>query len=366
MPRRRLWMNKWALTTVSILFSLGVLELGTRRFGDIQTSTGIVHLNGQPGVWARSSYLPFTLPKGVTYRAETPEFDVLYTMNKLGYRGDSPRSISKPSHMKRILIIGDSFTLGWGNSLQDTFVQKIQDSLDPDQYSVINAGFHGGHSPDSYYAYLVQEGSLLEPNIVIVVLYGGNDIRDMTENIWLETDERGAPTKLMTIQLYNDYKGELIHSPQTLRKFLPWNYRVPILNNSHAFVGITGLINRTLKVPDVKARLKRETLTDDEVWRRFDIAIESIAAWSREHGVNLLFVTIPPVGNPHADTTGIINHRIGKRYALPLIVAGPHLSKRAHYPVDRHFNELGNTILAGLIMEFLIDHRLVTPVRTEP
>ena len=174
---------------ISLLLSLVVMEIILRHYRRFKTYDEIAHLKGKPYLADYSPYLPFTLPKNVSFRHRNREFNIVYRINKHGYRGKFPQSINKPPHQKRILICGDSFTLGWGNKLKETFVQQIQDFLSSEKYSVINAAYHAGYSPDSYYAYLVKEGIKLNPDIVIFVLYTGNDVTDMLDNEWLETDE---------------------------------------------------------------------------------------------------------------------------------------------------------------------------------
>ena len=108
-----------------------MMEFILRHFDKIKTYTEIVNLKGKPYIAAHSSYLPFTLPKNISFPHRTSEFEVVYDINNYGYRGNFPRSIRKPQNRKRILIVGDSFTFGWGNDIKNTFAQQIQDCLNP-------------------------------------------------------------------------------------------------------------------------------------------------------------------------------------------------------------------------------------------
>jgi len=347
--------DRWkifGLAIVASLASLCILELGARTLGDFPTSAEFAQREGRPGIAARSPYLPFTLPKGKKVRREVGGITIPYSMNEHGYRGTAPRTIKKPRHLTRILIVGDSFTFGWGSRQYETFVQQIQDALDPDRYEVINAGYHAGYSPDSYYAYLVREAPRLAPNVLVVVLFSGNDVEDVSTNIWLATDEHGGPTRLMTTRLLHDWQGKPIHSAETLRPFWPWNYHVSILSGSHAFIGLTSHLNRALGVPDLTERLEREARKQrEDAWERIEIAIRSIARWSSSHRVHLLFVTLPPKQGADADTRELDD--LIERLELPLVEASSHLSYRNYLVNDGHFNRSGNTVVARLILDFL-------------
>ena len=94
--------------------------------------------------------------------------------NALGLRDDEVQADGR----KRILVIGDSCTFGWGVEQEDAFPQLLQQRLDrgphAGRYRVINAGVPGY---TSYHGrlYLAERGLALEP-AVVVVGYGFNDI----------------------------------------------------------------------------------------------------------------------------------------------------------------------------------------------
>ena len=178
------------LAGTALVFSLLLAELILR----LPTSSEVSHRE-HAAPFTGSDYLPFTLPRSMNYRHKTEEFDVFYRTNHLGYRGTYPTQIVCPPKRKRILICGDSFTFGWGNDHADTFVGAMQRSLGTG-FEAINAGYHAGYSPDSYYAYLMREGLELGPEVVVLVLYTANDVSDIADNLWYELDTLGAPRRV--------------------------------------------------------------------------------------------------------------------------------------------------------------------------
>jgi hypothetical protein len=308
-----------------------------------------------------SPYLPATTPKDRTFHHTTAEFDVAYHFNEYGYRGQYPQQIEKTAGSGRILVVGDSYTLGWGNDLEDTFVQKLADNLGVDGYEVINAGYRGYITPDAYYAYLQTEGMLLEPDIVIVVLFSGNDITEMRDNVWLSLDARRMPLQLNTTRLYTDYDGNFLFPPGSRDKLIAWNYRVPVLRESRAFIGVTELINKVVSPrPSYQPRYTlfgklREPQPVEEGWRRFELSIGSLNELGRDRGARLVYALIPPSPQRWKEDSGETLNRM-RNIVLEsgawLLGLQPYLTSD-HYYSEGHFNKIGNEIVAQQMIQFL-------------
>ena len=101
----------------------------------------------------------------------TPEFKTAYNINSQGLRNPE---ISSKKEKIRILVLGDSFTEGWGVDYNDTSSKKLNDYLG-ENFEVINAGVVS-YSPTPEYLYLINKGINLEPDIVILN-YDNSDIR---------------------------------------------------------------------------------------------------------------------------------------------------------------------------------------------
>lgn len=351
------------LLTFSISLSLFLVEWALGKYvRRIKVYSEL--FTGSPYPATFSSYLPFTLPENVNFRHQTPEFDVLYRFNRFGYRGDAPKEIAKNETQKRIIVCGDSFGLGWGIPLAGTFVHKLQEELRPLHFEVINASYHAGYSPDSYYAYLVNEGIRLRPDMIVVTLYSGNDVEDMRDNKWLQTDRRGAATRLVTIRLYTDYKGRLICSPKDIDSHLPWNFRVPILRESHLFIGITQLVNELIARSPNGAGLRGrlgERLEEDEAWRRLKISVKATTEWCRENNIDLVYVLIPPRPERRSRKVEQTHERMKRIVEAEmdcLLDMAPQLPQGAYFTLDGHLNEVGHELVAEAILAFLAQKHL--------
>ena len=210
-----------ALLVASLSLSVIVLELILKSYAPQLRPYSAV-FTGPRMPFTSSPYLPATTPKGRTFHHKSPEFDVAYHFNEYGYRGRYPERLEKAEGIRRVLVLGDSYTLGWGNDLEDTFVQRISDNLEVDDFEVINAGYRGYITPDAYYAYLKNEGMSLDPDVIIVVLFSGNDITEIRDNIWFSLDERRMPLQLSTTRLYTDYNGDFLFPSGSRDKLVRW------------------------------------------------------------------------------------------------------------------------------------------------
>ncbi|MBI2009813.1 MAG: SGNH/GDSL hydrolase family protein [Candidatus Chisholmbacteria bacterium] len=253
--------NQWSIKKIAItitiatfvlssLIGFGVAELIIRRLYPQNTYT--IAKTGVVSVFKKSDLIPFELKsRGFTHHiAPTHEFANDITTNNLGYRGPE-FSETKPNGTFRILMLGDSTTFGIGSNDDQTFPFKLQELLearDEGNIEVLNAGFTSGLSPDTYYLYLKEKGLALDPDIVFVNLFLSNDISDLFENDWAETDESGLPLKVVSKERQIDREGRLVFR-QT-----DWKYRFPLIRDLH--VGILALNLVEQKLPTVERLLR--------------------------------------------------------------------------------------------------------------
>jgi len=95
--------------------------------------------------------------------------------NSLGLR-DYEYSIEKPKNKKRIVLLGDSFTLGWGVPFDNTCSKQLEKMLNQHQnkYEVINMGT-GNYNTTMEVELFKLNGLQLSPEMV-VLMYFVNDV----------------------------------------------------------------------------------------------------------------------------------------------------------------------------------------------
>lgn len=138
------------------------------------------------------------------------EYDVIAHINNYGFRG-SDMTLQKQVGMKRIFVVGDSFTFGVGANDEETIPALLQKKLDPGkkEFEFINVG-RGNTSPLIYYLRLREEIPKFRPDAVVMLL----DFSDLWEDWRFEQnlvyDAQGKPDHLNPYYEYG--------------KFNLWNY----------------------------------------------------------------------------------------------------------------------------------------------
>lgn len=151
---------------MSLLFVFLVLEGGLRLFGFTPRRT----MN------QFDSTLGWTKSPSTSLRRHTSEFDVTLRTNSRGLREDESVGYEKPSGATRILMVGDSFTLGYTVERADTLSQLLAERMRAEgrDVQVINGGTEG-YSTDQEVVWLMTEGAKYKPDVVILQMFE-NDV----------------------------------------------------------------------------------------------------------------------------------------------------------------------------------------------
>lgn len=130
------------------------------------------------------------------------EFDVEITTTSQGFRDIRDYEIPKPKNTFRILMLGDSFTLGWGVQISETFSKHLEkllaEKIKNKKIEVINAGYANGFTWDEAYLFTKARGLSYEPDLIIENVWIGNDIREIGEHEYPEVDQHGLPQKIIS------------------------------------------------------------------------------------------------------------------------------------------------------------------------
>lgn len=85
---------------------------------------------------------------------------------------------ANPGRKTRIAFVGDSFTFGcWTDRVENSFVGLFEAALDTSRYEVLNFGVPG-YGMDDVAVQLRERIADWKPDVVFVMFYNGNDIRD--------------------------------------------------------------------------------------------------------------------------------------------------------------------------------------------
>lgn len=188
-------------------------------------------------------------------RVKTDEYNVEYKINRYGLR-DVNIPYEKTKSIKRILVLGDSFTFGIGVSLDQTFPKQLEKMLNEryqdNEFQVINSGV-GGYSPVHEFLYLKTEGIKYQPDIVIIGLHMNDFIEERASLKHAKRDEKG---EIVAIQISQKHLF-----PEAVEDFLKKNsftYNV-FLQNEERLLKLKGKIIARLTFQQVPEYSKEAT-----------------------------------------------------------------------------------------------------------
>ncbi len=155
-------LNVLLSVLISLALAFGVLEIGLRLLG----------LGPQPSIQRFDEELGWSKTPLAKGERKTREFDVTYEVNALGLRDDPMTSPKKPDGKFRVVMLGDSFVLGYTVDRRDLFVDLLEGWWQHEQrpIDVINGGTEG-YSTDQEVLWLDRNGAAFAPDLVLLFPY---------------------------------------------------------------------------------------------------------------------------------------------------------------------------------------------------
>ncbi len=168
----RRWVINVSLLLVTLVVCLGITEMSLRIFLPQTTEPH------PRGMYTADTELGFRMTPSETGILESPEFRVDVQTNGMGLRDqDLP---AKEATEFRLLVLGDSFTFGFGVEERDTFARRIQHRIRATgrkEFRVINGGVVG-YGTKQEQIWFDQIADAIEPDAVILGFFVGNDFVD--------------------------------------------------------------------------------------------------------------------------------------------------------------------------------------------
>lgn len=354
MFRRREILWRAALVTSSILVALGMAELALRLLGAGSERNGAV-MRLHDAAWTALLDCYPTNPRGyfdidlrrpesrALYRPLAPNrydpvaarapYAVLFRYNRLRFR-DRPLE-ARPPGVRRVIVVGDSFTEGEGVKEPDSYPRVLETLLPPGEgYEVRNCARRGLDFPELYGAF--KDAIPFGADIVVYAMVLNDGAR--------------SPEFQARQSYVNDWileRGRMDFREEPLR---PWWRRSRV-----ATLAAEGWDAR--RIDAASTRWYREMYTDAnaEGWRRTQGFIRDMDQQTRAQGGRFLVALWPLLvdlgpGYPFAET-----HEALRRFCAasgipffdlrPALAARPVSSLWVH-PLDRHPNEVAHRLAA--------------------
>jgi hypothetical protein len=377
------------LLVVSVLAPLLLLELTLRLAGPVlpgNYSTG-TFLTPHP-VYGR-----FHVP-GFDGWVKSREFASRITINSLGLRGPE-RGYAKAAGTRRVMILGDSFTEAVQVAEHETTVSRLEAALNargPDRFEVLNAGV-GGWGTGQQLVYLREEGYRYEPDLVLVMLYLGNDVFD--NSYALQGRPRNPHEPYFTFRddgtfepiEFRTRKPEDV-SPyvETLRKHsLLWSvFETGVLVKLEDTEDDTELRANRFNLNKMVIHATKGSDRQDDAWRVTLTLLQRVRQLGEERGFKTAVVVAPAAFQVYdADWQELLTENKLKpddwapdlpnavlaanagMVGAPMLDLLPSLQDDApggsalYYPYDKHWTPAGHAVAAREIASFLVERGLV-------
>lgn len=345
-------LNQILACLVSALMLLAVVEGGLRLIG----------FGPRPTMNQFDSSLGWTKTPDASIRRRTGEFDVTLETNSRGLREAESVGYAKAANAKRVLVVGDSFTLGYTVDRPDTITGLLGARLAAEgrNVEVLNGGTEG-YSTDQEVLWLAREGAKYAPDVVVLQMYE-NDIFWNGQESYLRypkprfpADANGIPATL---------------APLADPGLEPWWVRNTALGNLLSKTFST----QTIPLLDGPRPLPAEwgpRLADDASgWDETAAALRSFATVARDIGAAPLVLVVPDkaqidpaargamqqmMASPTYDPERPFRGMVERAEAAGLTVVDPREALRAagnggaealYFERDWHTNARGNRVLA--------------------
>jgi hypothetical protein len=235
------------------------------------------------------------------------DFSYIQRVNSLGLRGREVPA-EKPTNSYRIVMLGDSFTMGMGVEDDQTFSVLVERSLKQDgakcgrSIEVLNAGVDS-YAPILSFLQLKRDLWPLKPDMVVLNL----DVSDLVqESAYRRESVRGPDGEIVAVPL-------LRGRDSLLERIRTWTERHLFFTRAALFYANRLLNYRNVTVHDVVTQANSEivahTLADDPVdrreqWRAVFDSLVKIKAFCENHGVEFI-LTVYPWAHQVSDTEWI-------------------------------------------------------------
>jgi hypothetical protein len=360
--------NSILAALVAILLFGGAMEGGLRLIG-FGPPTTLNRFDAVTG-WSKTP--------GLEVQRSGKEYEVDFAFNSVGLRDDEGvLPDSKKSDQKRILVLGDSFVLGFSVQRQDLFVDLL-DGRWGSQAETVNVGTEGW-STDQAVAWLEDQGNDWQPDVVLLMPYE-NDLYWNTRQQYMrhpkprysEAGERGSQG------LTDPGPAPLRDRSALARLFLSKTGSLPrIESNGHRLLAEHGVL------------LENGGPDGDAIRRHTSGCFKALARWSQENGTPVLICPIPAhsaVDEAYAqDVFGpLVLGGLGRSAwdanrpvdlflelaaaeglatldARPALSASLEKGEQPYFSIDWHLNPTGNRVLADVLHDELARLAWVPP-----
>jgi len=297
------------------------------------------------------------------------DFSVQVRTNSFGLREDFDIKLEEI----QIAVFGDSFTFGHGVNVEQRYSNIINSAISKTGSSVVNFSYKNGFQPEHYEFYL-RSNPELQPRIIIVGLYLGNDLgSDVLETKY---DSNKNILRIPYRRIFPE--GQIANNPTAFR--FPLNYLADNSYFAQLFLKVVGktqfrknLFRNGFEGPNSLNSKYLEKGNVDFFENPAAQSLIRLKKYANSIGSVFLVLVIPQnyyfgSSNPHLSPELqknipelIAGKNILKEFnnfcdSAKLICLDPSkiLSKTSYFENDGHWNNVGHRQIADFILDYLL------------
>lgn len=311
------------------------------------------------------------------------EWNTQIRINSKGLR-DQDYDYKKPEGIKRIVVLGDSFTWGYGVEEYERFTEVLENSL-LENWQVINLG-NPGYGNDQELLIFKNEGVKYNPDLVVVAFY----MNDIADNLAIGDHDMPRPLfvldgddKLILTNVSFPRKGEDNDDNLEENVILFLSFKRFMAHHSHVYAFISdrivhsqNLLNLFKKIGIADKRtmhrgeqaLKHRIELNPHGWNLTRAILEEMDAVAKTNNSKTMIIIIPTREQVYKNWDSDINGALvdfGKENNISVLDLLPEFREHAkngeqlYFKIDRHWNANGHKLAAELIYDKLIEEQLV-------
>ncbi|MBF0522987.1 MAG: SGNH/GDSL hydrolase family protein [Candidatus Omnitrophica bacterium] len=317
---------------LSIIVGLGIAE-GVLRSIQYFPAAAV-----PPYLFANHSKTWWALTPGFYQTVNAKDGKVTYAINGQGIRSFKEFDVRPFPSVKRIFIVGDSYTFGWGENEENTFSEILYQKLltaTAQKVEVVNLGVPGFGTRQAFDRLVEYSEKLGQPQTAIYVFCPNDPVDNLTGR------------KVVVNGVRMDYEAK--H-----KTLLAWIARIYYESRVIA-LGIDFYYNHFQDPRLLKINSLAEQKVSVEAREDFLSAQESLGnmvSWCKQRGVHLMVVS-----TGDSEFSGPLQHFLGQQ-GIPYIDGQDIFSKkkvngRNIVLKEGHWNKIGHELMASALQEEL-------------
>lgn len=286
------------------------------------------------------------------YWHTTPEYRVEIRTNSMGMRSDQEYSIDKPEGVKRILVLGDSFGMGYGVDLQESFTEVLRRNVAGTIHQtveIINLSV-SGYGTAEQLLMLQNVGLQYKPDLVLLTWHASDEIDNLRSGLYKTVDEE-------LVRANSNYlPGVKIR--EYLFSFAAYRW---LSGNSHFYNWVREFAAGRIKELIATLNQKKPTKSATPKKRKRDSSLsiallDSLKLEAESAGAKLLILDIP-VRKTRTSFKSSIPEDIKSRYVIasPIEQFMQHPGELLYWEESHgHFTPLGCSLVGNVLTEKVV------------